>query len=56
MDTAELNQINDLQTLVFIKEQTKDQVIQQITWQERVSLYKKIQLINKRIEELKAAP
>jgi len=53
---TELNQISDLQTLISIKEQIKDQIIQKLTWQERINLYRKIKSINERIEELQSAP
>lgn len=49
----ELKRINDLQTLILWKEQIKSQVIDsQITWHERMDLYKKVYLINERINQL----
>jgi hypothetical protein len=45
--------INDLNALTSRKEQIKNQVIGDITWQQRMELYRQVQLINARIEELK---
>jgi hypothetical protein len=50
----DLKRINDTEILIVLKENFKDQVLDpDITWQDRMELYKQIQLINERIEELK---
>jgi sensor domain CHASE-containing protein len=52
MSKEELLNINDVDQLKDLKEQLKNQVIGNITWQERINLYKQIQLINDRIQNL----
>lgn len=48
---------DDVDTLVSIKEQIKSQVSDyNITWYERIELYRKIQTINERISELENTP
>jgi hypothetical protein len=45
--------VKDLNTLTSKKEQIKNQVMENITWQQRIELYRQVQLINERIEELR---
>lgn len=49
----QLWKINSIDELNAWKEKIKNQVIQShITWQKRIILYKQVQLINERIQEL----
>ncbi|WP_170145333.1 hypothetical protein [Ammoniphilus oxalaticus] len=49
----ELDTISDQQELTSIKEQLKEQVLEKMSWQDRMNLYKQIQNINERLENLK---
>lgn len=50
---SDLNQLNKIDNLIALKEQIKNQVVSfDLTWQSRMDLYKRIQLINKRIAEI----
>lgn len=49
--------IGDVDTLVLLKEHIKNQVVDSnITWHERIELYRKIQSINERIGQLEETP
>jgi hypothetical protein len=48
----DISSIQNIKELIEIKEQIKNQITEKMTWQERMELYKQIQLINERIEEL----
>ncbi|MEW9669153.1 hypothetical protein ABLT31_09920 [Ammoniphilus sp. 3BR4] len=51
--TLYLNSINDIEELNDIKEEIKNQVINsEITWQERIELYRRVRSINLRIKQL----
>jgi hypothetical protein len=50
---SDLNQLNKIDILIALKEQIKNQVVSfDLTWQSRMDLYKRIQLINQRIAEI----
>lgn len=50
---SDLNQLNKIDNLIALKEQIKNQVVSfDLTWQSRMDLYKRIQLINQRIAEI----
>lgn len=52
----ELHLISDLTQLVDLKEQIKQQVMEkELNWQYRMNLYRKVQLINERIDQLEKA-
>jgi len=44
--------ITDNEQLVHMKEQLKNEVLENITWEKRMELYKKVQHINQRIQEI----
>lgn len=50
----EIQQIFDLDSLIHMKEQLKDQIVDpSLSWQSRMDLYEKIKWINLRLEHLK---
>jgi hypothetical protein len=50
---SDLNQLDKIDSLIALKEQIKNQVVSfDLTWQSRMDLYKRIQLINQRIAEI----
>ncbi|MBN6188977.1 hypothetical protein JQN58_19165 [Aneurinibacillus sp. BA2021] len=49
----EISSITDIEYLLSIKEALKTQIIPEtVHWEDRMTLYKKIQLINERIKQL----
>jgi hypothetical protein len=52
MSQEELRCIFDVELLNDLKGKIKNQVTGNITWQERMNLYKQVQLINERIHNL----
>jgi hypothetical protein len=49
----DLLSIKDVDQLIAIKEKIKNQVTEQMTWQQRIELYKQVKFINERLQELK---
>lgn len=50
---AEITNIDNMEELVALKEQIKEQIIQHnLHWKDRIMLYKKVQLINDYIQKL----
>jgi|GEM_PF-2779246 len=52
--TEKIKTIQDMKTLLALKEQIKDEIVDKNTnWQTRLTLYKKVKLINEFINDLK---
>lgn len=50
----ELQLMTDIQMLIELKEQLKEQVMDKsIGWQQRILLYQKVQHINERIQQIR---
>jgi hypothetical protein len=50
---SNLKQLDQIDALIELKEQIKNQVVSlDLTWQSRMDLYKRVQLINQRIAEI----
>lgn len=53
MKRVHLNEIADIEVLFSLKEQIKQRIVEpQIHWEKRIELYKQVQEINQRIQQL----
>ncbi|RXT15441.1 hypothetical protein [Ammoniphilus sp. CFH 90114] len=48
-----ISSIQDIDHLMDKKESIKNQIMEYISWEERMALYQQVQIINKRIREIK---
>ncbi|MEW9672727.1 hypothetical protein [Ammoniphilus sp. 3BR4] len=47
--------IDDIEWLIYRKETIKNAIIEDVSWEVRMILYKQVQLINERVNELEEA-